>query len=85
MDSKILACALDNMNEAVILDVKQHYAKPDEKPYPDEQVPFFNNIYRWLACISYVSQSLIHFLYLLPAMCLASVVSLIFLTHFRHL
>ena len=38
MDSKILACALDNMNEAVILDVKQHYAKPDEKPYPDEQV-----------------------------------------------
>ncbi len=50
MDSKILACALDNMNEAVILDVKQHYAKPDEKPYPDEQVSAVHSaICEWLA------------------------------------
>ena len=54
MDSKILACALDNMNEAVILDVKQHYAKPDQKPYPDEQVrkqlTFMGGLALFFAC-----------------------------------
>mmetsp|Transcript_12766 Transcript_12766/g.36085 ORF Transcript_12766/g.36085 Transcript_12766/m.36085 type:complete len:1178 (-) Transcript_12766:150-3683(-) len=38
LDSNVLCSTLDNLNKALMKDVKDHYLNPDEKPYPDEDV-----------------------------------------------
>lgn len=48
MDSKIFMCALENLNQAAILDVKQHYAKPEEHPYPDTKNPLLGSLNKFL-------------------------------------
>eukprot|EP00823_Brevimastigomonas_motovehiculus_P005461 TRINITY_DN4036_c0_g1_i1.p1 TRINITY_DN4036_c0_g1~~TRINITY_DN4036_c0_g1_i1.p1 ORF type:complete len:1167 (+),score=288.35 TRINITY_DN4036_c0_g1_i1:375-3503(+) len=37
-DSKLLSCALDVMNKALLNDLKAHYAKPEQRPYPGNEL-----------------------------------------------
>lgn len=38
LDSKMLSCALETLNTTLINDVKNHYARPDSKPYPGNPI-----------------------------------------------
>lgn len=35
MDSKTLSCSLEALNDALLADIKIHYARPEERPYPE--------------------------------------------------
>jgi len=46
LESKILSCTLENLNSALITDVKKHYSNPESYPYPGN--PVLPNITKYL-------------------------------------
>eukprot|EP00455_Lapot_gusevi_P055397 TRINITY_DN9002_c0_g1_i3.p1 TRINITY_DN9002_c0_g1~~TRINITY_DN9002_c0_g1_i3.p1 ORF type:complete len:733 (-),score=209.92 TRINITY_DN9002_c0_g1_i3:77-2275(-) len=48
MDSPVLASALQVLNQSLVQDVRSHYARPEENPYPEEKNPILPEVTRYL-------------------------------------
>jgi WASH complex subunit strumpellin len=48
LDSNGLYCALDNLNKAMVGDIKMHYINPDAVPYPSEDNPLLSELSKYL-------------------------------------
>merc|ERR1712224_698301 len=51
LDSNILSCSLNVLNNALLRSIRDHYRKPEEKPYPDDDNPLLEEVVKYIdAC-----------------------------------
>jgi len=50
LDSKLLCCALKNMNTGILKDIRAHYRDQEKNPYPKEDNPLLGELCKYLEC-----------------------------------